>query len=70
MESKNFKQAIGNLEILNLEDLLNVTGGEVVVSNSDAAGIGNRAGQALQNIAQSWNSFWSEFKKGYDEHRK
>jgi hypothetical protein len=68
--SNSIEIYINGLNILDLNEQSEIYGGEVVLSNSEAASIGHGAGQALQNISDSWNSFWSGFNQGYKDHIK
>ncbi|PWJ52860.1 MULTISPECIES: hypothetical protein [Dyadobacter] len=61
---------IEETDILNSEDLLIISGGEIVVSSGDAAGIAHRSAQLLEGIVKSWNAFCSGFSSGYKDHIK
>ena len=71
MSSVNFWIASNSkFDVMDEEELTSISGGEVVVTANDAAGIGDRAGQFWNGVASSWNSFWSGFNSGYQQQRK
>jgi Na+/H+ antiporter NhaD/arsenite permease-like protein len=61
------RQSDSVLDVLSSEELMNIGGGEMILSNPTTL---MYAANAVNFIANSWNTFCSNFSQGYEDHRK
>ncbi|TDE12519.1 hypothetical protein [Dyadobacter psychrotolerans] len=58
------------MNVLDDSSLIDISGGEVVVSAKDASEIGKEAGANIKGMVDGWNDFWSNLQKSYNQHRQ
>ena len=69
INSQQIKMWQNTAHKLDVNALIEISGGEVVVSSKDAAEIGKEAGANLKGIVEGWNDLWGNFDNSYLKHR-